>query len=622
LCDATAKAASQFAYGCAVGQLASASAVALAQEVLRSMFLNKLRFTLLTLLALGVATTGAGFLGQSLGMMKPESPRPADGPPRLLAQAAPHEEVNPGPAPGRMIVAGRVLDPTGKPVPNATTMLYAQIKKEKRGVSVERVEMTMIGRVVADGSGRYRLEAPRTSSSRYERLGAVAIAPGYGAGWADLDPDVGQPSAEIPLRPERVIQGRLIDLQGQPARGVEVTVQSMGPIVRENRLPSRAYQERLHFWSIKVKDLPAWPKPATTDSAGRFTLHGVGRDLQVVLTIIDPRYAHERIEVVTTDPADSKPLGWALEPPKTVIGRVTYADTGKPVPHALVQVWSRKGAQGLNIPLTEYETDAEGRFRANCRPGDRIGVDVYPPEGDLHLHDSKEFDWIKTSVEHSVDLALPRGVAVRGKVTEEGTGKPVEDAHLWFLGSKARSSYALTRGDGAFQLAVAPARGLLSVRGPSDDYILQEIGERMWAEGQPGGYRAYSHAWVFLDPKPGDNTLEVDVTLRRGETLKGRAIGPDEQPIENATMISRIILEGGEGGRIWRSIYNGGAVRDGRFELHGLAPDTEVPVFFLEPRRKLGATIHVSGKSAAGGPVTVRLEPCGTAKARLVDPGG
>jgi hypothetical protein len=63
-------------------------------------------------------------------------------------------------------------------------------------------------------------------------------------------------------------------------------------------------------------------------------------------------------------------------------------------------------------------------------------------------------------------------------------------------------------------------------------------------------------------------------------------------------------------------------VKSGRFEIHGLDPDGAVPVYFLDPHHKLGATVDFTGKSAAGGPVTVRLEPCGTAKARLVDAGG
>jgi hypothetical protein len=98
------------------------------------------------------------------------------------------------------------------------------------------------------------------------------------------------------------------------------------------------------------------------------------------------------------------------------------------------------------------------------------------------------------------------------------------------------------------------------------------------------------------------------------------------RPVPDALVFSRIILltlpTGG-----WRAFYvtpNGGRshLRDGRFTLHGLDADVEVPVFFLEPGRKLGATVRFSGRSGSGGPITVRLEPCATARARLVDPEG
>ena len=99
-------------------------------------------------------------------------------------------------------------------------------------------------------------------------------------------------------------------------------------------------------------------------------------------------------------------------------------------------------------------------------------------------------------------------------------------------------------------------------------------------------------------------------------------IGPDGQPVPDTWMISRVMLSPPGGMRqTWRGDQHGNA-RNGRFELHGLDPDAEVPVYFLEPNRKLGATAYFSGKSASGGPVTVRLQPCGTAQARLVDPDG
>ena len=129
----------------------------------------------------------------------------------------------------------------------------------------------------------------------------------------------------------------------------------------------------------------------------------------------------------------------------------------------------------------------------------------------------------------------------------------------------------------------------------------------------------YSHNFVACEPRPGGPDLKVTVALRRGVTVLGRIIGPDEQLVHDVWIIGRTILEPsptvpGEPGAVTIT-----EKPTGRFELHGLDPDTTLPVYLLQPNRRLGATAHVSGKSAVGGPTTIRLEPCGTATARLID---
>ncbi len=110
-----------------------------------------------------------------------------------------------------MFVVGRVLDPQGKPVSNATTMFYASLKRPGRGDRLSTMWPAALGQARSDGSGRFRLDAPRISSARHDQVGAVAIAPGYGAGWVELNADSDQPDADIMLRPEQVIQGRLFN---------------------------------------------------------------------------------------------------------------------------------------------------------------------------------------------------------------------------------------------------------------------------------------------------------------------------------------------------------------------------------------------------------------------------
>jgi len=317
-----------------------------------------------------------------------------------------------------------------------------------------------------------------------------------------------------------------------------------------------------------------------------------------------------------------------LQPAQIVTGRVTYADNGKPAPHAWVSVNS-SGETQRGTRYSDFQADAEGRFRANPFSGDRFLVVAHSPERQPYLSVRKSFDWPKGAVEHSVDLALPRGLPIRGKVTEEGSGQPIPGAAVRYivhskLGANPDtwSSPAETSADGSFEFAIAPQPGHLVIGAPSDDYVTQEIGDRLLFEGQPGGRRAYGHAFIACDPKADNAPLEFNIPLRRGSTIRGRVIGPEGQPVHDAWLFSRVIL--GRSASAWRN-WNArehGHARGGRFELHGVDSATEYPVYFLEPNRKLGATAHLSGSSPGGPPVIIRLESCGVARARLVNSDG
>ena len=122
-------------------------------------------------------------------------------------------------------------------------MVYARPIGHRIDASAERLYPKELGRALSDGAGRFQADVPRTSSSRYDEFGAVALAPGYGAGWVDsLDPDADQPSADITLRPEQVIHGRLFDLQGQPARDVKLSVTAIRRV-----LPNAPNRPRENF---------------------------------------------------------------------------------------------------------------------------------------------------------------------------------------------------------------------------------------------------------------------------------------------------------------------------------------------------------------------------------------
>ena len=162
---------------------------------------------------------------------------------------------------------------------------------------------------------------------------------------------------------------------------------------------------------------------------------------------------------------------------------------------------------------------------------------------------SGRVDWPKGALEQTLNIALPRGVLVHGKVTEEGSGKPIP-------GALRRLQHARRAGrPGARACPSIPIPMAHSVSEPSPNrvtsssgvrtttYVFQAIGSRMVLEGQPGGGRIYSHAYAALDLKPGMGSQEVNLVLRRGATVEGRVVGPDGQPVREAWIFSRLILD-------------------------------------------------------------------------------
>ena len=619
LCEATARAAFQFA----AGQAAAPFAEAVAHEILRSTMLQKLTLATFALLFVGALASGVNyFSGPQSKSNQPTIP-PAVRPMPSAAQSNP---ASPKPAPGRMFVVGRVVDPLSNPVPGATVITSARTKFDGNGGAAAR-GLTLIGQVDADPSGSFRLDASRTSSSRNDEVMAIALAPGFGAGWTRIDPDAGEPRAVVALQPEQLVRGRLLNVSGQPVQDVVVSVAAiLRPLVLHPEQPDRLrrHTEGPRFsWEL-MNNHPGWPKPATTDSDGRFTIRGLGRGCEIQLGITDQRFARQMIEIPTNDAAGDRVAKATLQPAQIISGRVTLADTGAAVSHAMVRI-SSTGTGQRAYRSTSFQTDSEGRFRANPAAGELFAVSASPPPGHPYLRATKRIEWSKGAITHSVDLALPRGVLIRGTVVEEGSERPVTGASVYFnshsraVDSNDIGSQSETAGDGSFAIAVRPGPGCLAVLAPNEDYVLREIGNREFFNGQPGGSRLYSHGFQALDPQSAGPALEVRIALRRGAVVSGRVVGPEDKPVSDAWIMSSAALgPSALAWRIWQANYHATA-RGGRFELHGLAPDTGIPVFFFDPKAKLGAVAHLSGKMASGGPITIRLEPCGTAIARLVD---
>jgi len=625
LCDSTTRAAIQFAARHAAGGALSAPAAALAREVLRTMLLSKIKLTALSFLLLASVATGGGWVARSLAM-KAEPMQTAAAPAAKVAPPAtdpPRPTVKPAdPSQARMTVAGRVLDPNGKPVDGAVVDVVARPRMPWVGASDEIDQHTLLSQGQSGDDGRYRLDAPRTASTRVFEVIALAAAPGYGLGWAQLNPDAEQPVADLKLQPEQPLRVRLVDVTGAPAHGVQVRV--LG-IARSSNWISA---ERVRFFAKTPEGIRAWPGPITTDDQGRFTLAGIGRGANVILDVRDMRYARQHLYIDAAPVAAGKETVIALEPARIVEGRVLAADTGQPMPNAVVSASTRvHNEHGNGIVSANFRADAEGRFRINPIAGESYTIRAFPTGGEPYLIREDEVKWTKGQVKTNQDITLPRGVMIRGKVTEQGTSRPLPASSIQYIPLRVRGGDRIISGwpatvasqdDGSFRIAVPARKGHLLVFGPTNDYVLREIGSHQLDNDGPGGIRNYSHAIIPYEVKAGDPPLEVSAVLRPGVTIKGRVEGPDGQAIGDGSILTTLRIE--PFNPRWRGDYQI-AVRDGRFELHGLAPEASTRIWVLEPEHEWGATVEISGEQA-GEDVTIHLQPCGRALARFVGPDG
>jgi RNA polymerase sigma factor (sigma-70 family) len=592
--------------------LAAATAEAARQAAAGGSAAGVLGWKAVSALCLAVGLAAAGFSAFRT---------PAGGEPPAAAKGAPAPQPPRPAAPEKktMTVAGRVLDADGKPLAGAAVAVVAHPKVPYKGGELSAGGTRVLGLTKADAEGRFRLDVPRTSSVTFRTVHAVAGGAGYGVGWQELNPDAERPGAEIRLPREQVIRVRFVDVQGQPAAGVRVHLGSIG-----RHEPGEF--EGVHLGDTG-KDLPFWPAPAVTDAQGRFEFRGIGQGAAVSLGVSDERFATQSFHLDTDARAGAKEFSRPLEPAHIIEGVVRYADTGQPVPNARLTVYAAKDELGSFFGL-DGRADAEGGFRINPSPGNFFHVTAYPPDGEPYLALRRTVHWPKAAVKQHVELKLPRGVLVRGKVTEAGSGKPVAEVSVQYTPRDDNPNQradilsgwenaAVSGPEGTFSLCVPPGRGHLLVHAPTPHFVLAMKGTRELAIGKPGGARNYAHAFVPLDLPAGGATHEVAVKLRRGVTVKGRLVGPDGKPVAEALMISRLKVLALS--TTWRGFAD--VVRDGRFEVHGLDPAKTYPVHFLDAKNKLGATADLSGKQA-GEEVTVRLASCGSAAVRLVDAQG
>jgi hypothetical protein len=223
-----------------------------------------------------------------------------------------------------------------------------------------------------------------------------------------------------------------------------------------------------------------------------------------------------------------------------------------------------------------------------------------------------------------VDFELERGLEITGRVLDRATGKPVRGSVRYFrTGDNPFAANYKTLGqdpfgisewgaigpDGSFTVLGIPRPGVLvvlawdSARYPRIDsrVVLTNLGVNSWPT-------APAQLTVKIDPREGNpKSLNCGVlTLTPGSKRQGTVTDVAGKPLAGVRVVG---LTDDTPQKLAGST----------FTATGLQPKQERALVFLDDGRKLGAVVGVSDAGTNAKAMTVKLQPHGTLKGRLLD---
>ena len=470
--------------------------------------------------------------------------------------------------------------------------------------------------------------------------------------WKKIDLNAGVKIGETKLLGSEPIQCRLVDLEGRPAANIKLHLQAIMTPVKEakgsrrNAVANEA-AKRLHFFSFKPLKAQAWIQGLRTDENGVLTIPNIAGGQGVYVAVLPTdELAPQSIALNTGMPEERgerdgtyrpivknmQPGAVAtipLSPAKFFEGVVQFADTGKPAANARIEIWASQQQFGSMSAIFD-KTDAQGRFKLNPKPGIRYGITAYPPEGAPYRakrHGGmRGFPWTSGEETKNIKIELNPGAIVAGRVVDEATGKPIVNAAVEYRPmalNPNKSEHDVngwqgtkkTNDRGEFRIPAMPGEGWLLVHSNNRDYVLRQKTGRQLSYEKPGGERIYAHAFKKINPSKSESNIG-EIKLKPSKTVTLEVRDSDGNPIAEGLAISRLHVSVHAG---WWRGQNPDVIKDGRVEIAGLDEGVDVPIYLLDPKRKLGAVAKVNASQAKQ---IVTLEPCGSAVIRYVNQNG
>jgi len=533
-------------------------------------------------------------------------------------------------------VSGVVTDAQGQAVAGAKVYVFGY---QRQSCPFPKVPSLELGRGTTDRVGAFSFESGTMADTNHQ---ICVIAKGHGTKFVSIDPDrktvdIGR----IALPAEQLLRGKVVGLAGKPVDRVTIEVRCL--IMDGFQIDwfgSPRPGERLR------------PLSATSAEDGKFELRGIPGDaIEIWIRIDDERFAlyergtqvglRQKEGIISLKDDSKKSVEIQLSKPVYVSGIVTRKDSGAVLPKAWVGVTFSdiEVAADSHSASIWTQSDEKGRYRVRCGPwASRVHVYAFAPPG------TPCPDWSagpievpKGKAEIDLPVAMPVGILVRGKIVDEGTGRPVagagyvhilrrekprtisgDDANRMYWANEY--NYRYSADDGTFEQPVpAGESGVILVKAPNSSYVSQitSSGEIQFGKHLP--WWSLVEGLAKVETKSDAKGLTLDIPLTRGATAQGTVVGPKGDVVLRGVVFTDTPLQTHSqqylGGEQW-----GRPIKDGRFTVEGCDPSAPTELYFFDPEHQWGTTVRFDPKVQAGKPLKVALEPCGSARVRFLDP--
>ncbi|MDA1195957.1 MAG: carboxypeptidase-like regulatory domain-containing protein [Planctomycetota bacterium] len=511
------------------------------------------------------------------------------------------------------LLAGRVIDGAGQPVPGAVVQAHAgggsmleMLSNMVRMFEQLDKDAQPIAEVVTDARGLFKLPdmAPGPLTLVVRAVGFRQVTRGIvmaeeGAAGGDI---------EVRLESTEVITGIVVSGEGRPIAGARLACLEQADM--ESVMFGRQFTE--------------------TGADGRFTINSPpsAGELAVIVTA----RGYPTLFTKTTPTPEQR---FVLTGGTEVVLRVVKADTKAAVEGAQLMAMFTGGdgwEDKSGMTYAAVVTDARGEGTCIARQGSlqmmffhhpEFGTAVFSPQlavaglaGARSLLQGPADTTIGTA-RTTFEFTLGTGITVEGRVTDEA-GQPLAGVRCLSLGSMGMGGSTETDADGRYALRnlSAPITAILASKPgyiQPDDALMASMGV----------------------PKTGDSV--VDLVLSRAASVTGRVLTKEGRPLAGVRV--KATSEGGMGSL---TAMLGGAAEtmtnaDGAYVLDGVRPSKEARVMarhagYLDARSApfavaaatasvappvilvTGSAIDVrverpDGRAATGATVTVDVEP-------------